>query len=144
SFQRQQPFAGLAVAACLHVTAETAVLVSLVTAGGGRVHLAASNPLSTQDDIAAALADEPGVTVFALPGGGRATYYEHIPRALDATPALVIDDGCDLVNTLHPERPELLPGVRGGCESTTTGVARLRRMAADGTLAFPMVAAEAS
>jgi adenosylhomocysteinase len=144
SFQRQQPFAGLAVAACLHVTAETAVLVSLVTAGGGRLHLAASNPLSTQDDIAAALADEPGVTVFARSGVDRQTYYEHIHRALDAAPALVIDDGCDLVNTLHTERPELLPGVRGGCESTTTGVARLRRMAADGTLAFPMVAAEAS
>ena len=144
SFQRQQPFAGLAVAACLHVTAETAVLVSLITAGGGRLHLAASNPLSTQDDIAAALADEPGVTVFARSGVDRQTYYEHIHRALDAAPALVIDDGCDLVNTLHTERPELLPGVRGGCESTTTGVARLRRMAADGTLAFPMVAAEAS
>jgi len=144
SFQRQQPFSGLAVAACLHVTAETAVLVSLITAGGGRLHLAASNPLSTQDDIAAALADEPGVTVFARSGVDRATYYEHIHRALDAAPALVIDDGCDLVNTLHTERPELLAGVRGGCESTTTGVARLRRMAADGTLAFPMVAAEAS
>ena len=144
SFQRQQPFAGLAAAACLHVTAETAVLVSLITAGGGRLHLAASNPLSTQDDIAAALADEPGVTVFARSGVDRQTYYEHIHRALDAAPALVIDDGCDLVNTLHTERPELLPGVRGGCESTTTGVARLRRMAADGTLAFPMVAAEAS
>jgi adenosylhomocysteinase len=140
----EQPFAGLAVAACLHITAETAGLVSLITAGGGRVHLAASNPLSTQDDIAAAMAAGPGVTVFARSGVDRDTYYEHIHRALDCGPDLVIDDGCDLVNTLHAQRPELLAGVRGGCESTTTGVARLRRMAADGILAFPMVAADAS
>jgi adenosylhomocysteinase len=139
-----QPFAGLAVAACLHVTAETAVLVSLVTAGGGRVYLAASNPLSTQDDIAAALAARPGVTVFARSGVDRDTYYDHIQRALDCEPDLVIDDGCDLVNTLHGQRPELLARVRGGCESTTTGVARLRRMAADGILAFPVVAADSS
>jgi adenosylhomocysteinase len=139
-----QPFAGLAVAACLHVTAETAGLVSLITAGGGRVYLAASNPLSTQDDIAAALAARPGVTVFARSGVDRDTYYEHIHRALDCAPDLVVDDGCDLVNTLHAQRPELLAGVRGGCESTTTGVARLRRMAADGILAVPMVAADAS
>ena len=140
----EQSFAGLAVAACLHITAETAGLVSLITAGGGRVYLAASNPLSTQDDIAAALAAAPGVTVFARSGVDRDTYYEHIHRALDCAPDLVIDDGCDLVNTLHAQRPELLAGVRGGCESTTTGVARLRRMAADGILAFPMVAADAS
>ena len=140
----EQSFAGLAVAACLHITAETAGLVSLITAGGGRVSLAASNPLSTQDDIAAALAAGPGVTVFARSGVDRDTYYEHIHRALDCAPDLVIDDGCDLVNTLHAQRPELLAGVRGGCESTTTGVARLRRMAADGILAIPMVAADAS
>ncbi len=140
----EQPFAGLAIAACLHVTAETAGLVSLLTDGGGRVYLAASNPLSTQDDIAAALAASPGVTVFARSGVDRDTYYEHIHRALDCAPDLVIDDGCDLVNTLHGERPQLLAGVRGGCESTTTGVARLRRMAADGILAFPMVAGDAS
>jgi adenosylhomocysteinase len=139
-----QPFAGLAVAACLHVTAETAGLVSLITAGGGLVYLAASNPLSTQDDIAAALAARPGVTVFARSGVDRDTYYEHIHRALDCEPDLVIDDGCDLVNTLHGQRAELLAKVRGGCESTTTGVARLRRMAADGILAFPMVAADSS
>ncbi len=144
AFAREQPFAGLVAAACLHVTAETAVLVSLLTAGGAQLHLAASNPLSTQDDIAAALAASPGVTVHARSGVDRATYYGHIHRALDAKPGLVIDDGCDLVNTLHTERPELLAGVRGGCESTTTGVARLRRMAAEGTLAFPMVAADAS
>jgi adenosylhomocysteinase len=139
-----QPFTGLAVAACLHITAETAGLVRLVTAGGARVFLAASNPLSTQDDIAAALAARPGVTVFARAGVDRDTYYDHIHRALDCAPDLVIDDGCDLVNTLHAQRPELLAKVRGGCESTTTGVARLRRMAADGILAFPMVAADSS
>jgi adenosylhomocysteinase len=144
AFEREQPFEGLAVAACLHVTAETAVLVKALTAGGAQLHLAASNPLSTQDDIAAALAASPGVTVHARAGVDRRTYYEHIHRALDAEPGLVIDDGCDLVNTLHAERPELLAGVRGGCELTSTGVARLRRMAADGTLAFPVLAADAS
>jgi adenosylhomocysteinase len=144
TFASQRPFAGLTVAACLHVTAETAGLVQAITAGGGSVHLAASNPLSTQDDIAAALANLPSVTVFARSGVDRSTYYEHIHRALDSAPDLVIDDGCDLVNAMHSERPELLDGVRGGCESTSTGVARLRRMAAAGTLAFPMVAADAS
>jgi adenosylhomocysteinase len=140
----KQPFAGRSVAACLHITAETAVLVGLITAGGGRVHLAASNPLSTQDDIATALASRPGVFVNARAGVDRDTYYSHIHRALDGAPDLVVDDGCDLVNTLHAERPELLAGVHGGCESTSTGVARLRRMAAAGTLAFPVVAADAS
>ena len=144
AFAQAQPFDGLAIAACLHVTAETAGLVSVLTAGGGRVHLAASNPLSTQDDIAAALASLPSVSVFARSGVHRSTYYEHIRRALDCAPDLVIDDGCDLVNTLHSQRPELLPAVRGGCESTSTGVARLRRMAAAGTLAFPVIAADAS
>jgi adenosylhomocysteinase len=143
-FRAQRPFAGLAVAACLHVTAETAGLAEAVTAGGGRLHLAASNPLSTQDDIAAALAAWPGVTVHARSGMDRDGYYEHIHRALDCGPDLVIDDGCDLVNTLHAERPELLAKVRGGCESTTTGVARLRRMAAAGILAFPVIGADAS
>jgi adenosylhomocysteinase len=140
----QQPFRGLAVSACLHVTAETAGLVRLLTAGGGRVALAASNPLSTQDDVAAALAAEPGVSVYARYGADRGTYYEHLHRALDEGPDLVIDDGGDLMNTLHAERPEVLAGVRGGCEATSTGVARLRRMAAAGSLAFPVVAAHAS
>ena len=143
-YARKRPFDGRSVAACLHITAETAVLVGLITAGGGRVHLAASNPLSTQDDIAAALASQPGVFVNARTGVDRETYYSHLHRALDGAPDLVVDDGCDLVNTLHAERPELLPGVIGGCESTSTGVARLRRMAAAGTLAFPVVAADAS
>ncbi len=143
-FEREQPFAGLKVAACLHLTAETAVLVRTLTAGGAQVHLAASNPLSTQDEIAAALAAEPSVTVQARSGVDRDAYYEHIHRALDCRPDLVIDDGGDLVNTLHEDRPELLGAVRGGCEATSTGAARLRRMAAAGSLRFPIVAADAS
>jgi len=144
AFKQQQPFAGLAVAACLHVTAETAVLVNLVTAGGGRLHLAASNPLSTQDDIAAALAVRHGIAVFARAGVDRRGYYRHIEMALSEPPGgpdLVIDDGGDLVNTLHTQAAALLPRVKGGCESTTTGVIRLRRMAAEGALAFPVIAA---
>jgi adenosylhomocysteinase len=144
SFTARQPFAGLTVAACLHVTPETAGLVHVITAGGGRVRLAASNPLSTQDDIAAALAAGPGVSVWARSGVDPAGYYEHLHRALDEPPDLVIDDGGDLMNLLHAERPDLLPGIRGGCESTSTGVARLRRMAAAGSLAFPVVAADTS
>jgi adenosylhomocysteinase len=144
AFADEQPFAGLKVAACLHVTAETAALVRVLTAGGAHVHLAASNPLSTQDDIAAALAAEPGVTVQARSGVDRAAYYEHIHRVLDCGPDLVMDDGGDLVNSLHEERPELLDAVRGGCEATSSGAARLRRMAAAGSLRFPVVAADAS
>jgi adenosylhomocysteinase len=144
AFTAEPPFAGLKVAACLHVTAETAGLVQALTAGGAQVHLAASNPLSTQDDIAAALAAEPGVTVQARSGVDRAAYYEHIHRALDCGPDLVMDDGCDLVNTLHEERAELLGAVRGGCEATSSGAARLRRMAAAGSLRIPVVAADAS
>jgi adenosylhomocysteinase len=143
-FGAEQPFAGLTVAACLHVTAETAVLIRVLRAGGARVALAASNPLSTQDDIAEALAADEGVAVFARAGVDRDMYYRHIEQALDAAapgPDLVIDDGGDLVSTLHTERKELLGRVRGGCEGTTTGVLRLRRMAAEGTLAFPVIAA---
>jgi adenosylhomocysteinase len=144
SFAERLPFSGLRIAACLHVTAETAALVRVLTAGGARVYLAASNPLSTQDDIAAALAAEPGVTVQARSGVGRGTYYEHIHRVLDCGPDLVLDDGCDLVNTLHDVRPELAEAVLGGCEATSTGAARLRRMAAAGSLGFAMMAADVS
>jgi adenosylhomocysteinase len=141
-FGAERPFDGLTVAACLHVTAETAVLARALRAGGARVALAASNPLSTQDDIAAALAVRDGMAVFARAGVDRRTYYEHIVLALGAEgPDLVIDDGGDLVNTLHTERAQVLPRVRGGCEGTTTGVLRLRRMAAEGALAFPVIAA---
>jgi len=141
-FAAEQPLRGLTIAACLHVTAETAVLIRTLRSGGARIALAASNPLSTQDDTAAALADgDSGVSVFARAGVDRETYYAHIVSALEPGPDLVIDDGGDLVNTLHTGRPELLAKVRGGCESTTTGVIRLRRMAAAGALAFPVVAA---
>jgi adenosylhomocysteinase len=159
-FTADRPFDGLTIAACLHVTAETAVFVRALRAGGATVRLAASNPLSTQDDIAAALARD-GIEVFARAGVDRATYYQHIASALGlglglgqdgagqdgvgqdggAGPDLVLDDGGDLVSTLHTEAPpEVLDRVRGGCEGTTTGVLRLRRMAADGTLAFPVIA----
>ncbi len=141
-FTAERPFAGMNVAACLHVTRETAVLVRVLRAGGARVALAASNPLSTQDDIAAALAAADGVAVFARAGVDRRAYYEHIALALgDGGPDLVIDDGGDLVNTLHTERADVLPRVRGGVEGTTTGVLRARRMAAEGALAFPVIAA---
>jgi adenosylhomocysteinase len=140
-FAAERPLAGLTISACLHVTAETAALVRALLAGGAQVHLAASNPLSTQDEVAAALACRYGAAVFARSGVDRATYYQGINRVIDAGPDLVLDDGCDLVNTLHTERSELVRGVRGGCESTTTGVIRLRGMAAAGELGFPMVAA---
>ena len=138
----EQPFAGLTVAACLHVTAETAGLVGALRAGGARVFLAASNPLSTQDDVAAALADA-GTFVFARAGVDAISYAAHIHRVLDPGPDLVVDDGGDLVDTLVG-RSDLVANVRGGCESTSTGVLRLRRMAAAGVLAFPMVAADAT
>ena len=141
-FAKDRPFDGLAVAACLHITAETAMLVRLLQAGGAAVSLAASNPLSTQDDIAAALAVNHGIAVFARAGVDRKGYYRHIEAALHHTaPDLVIDDGGDLVNTLHTTAAALLPNVKGGCESTATGVIRLRRMAAEGALAFPVIAA---
>jgi adenosylhomocysteinase len=151
-FAAERPFDGLTIAACLHVTAETAVLVRALRSGGASVRLAASNPLSTQDDIAAALTARDGVEVFAKAGVDRDAYYEHIELALGANgvvgadgatgPDLVIDDGGDLVSTLHTRaQPAMLDRVRGGCEGTTTGVLRLRRMAADGTLAFPVIAA---
>jgi adenosylhomocysteinase len=143
-FVREKPLAGHTVAACLHVTAETAVLVQTLRAGGAQVYLAASNPLSTQDDIAAALDACGAAVVFARAGADRAAYTEHIRRALDAGPDLVVDDGGDLMEALHEERPDLLGKVLGGCESTTAGVIRLRRMASEGTLAFPAVAADAT
>jgi adenosylhomocysteinase len=141
-FAVQKPFEGLGIAACLHITAETAMLVRLLQAGGAAVALAASNPLSTQDDIAAALADRYGIAVFARAGVDRKGYYRHIELALNqVSPDFVIDDGGDLVETLHTRAAALLPGVKGGCESTATGVIRLRRMAAEGALAFPVIAA---
>lgn len=138
-FALERPFDGLKIAACLHVTAETAVLMGALKAGGAEIALAASNPLSTQDDVAEALRAY-GIAVHARAGVDRATYYRHIHQALDLEPDLVLDDGCDLVNILHTERTDLLEGVSGGCEETTTGIIRLRQMAAEQALRFPVVA----
>ncbi|MCO6004862.1 adenosylhomocysteinase [Actinoallomurus purpureus] len=139
-FAAERPLDGLRIAACMHVTTETANLIRALQAGGAQVALAASNPLSTQDDTAAALACEYGAAVFARQGVDRDGYYRHIHQALDIAPELVLDDGCDLVNILHTERRDLLGGVRGGCEETTTGVIRLHQMAREDALRFPMVA----
>ncbi len=139
-FAADRPLAGLRVAACMHVTTETANLIRALQSGGAEVALAASNPLSTQDDTAAALVQEYGAAVFARQGIDRDGYYRHIHQALEIGPDLVIDDGCDLVNTLHTERLDLAGAVRGGCEATTTGVIRLHQMAREGALSFPMVA----
>jgi adenosylhomocysteinase len=143
-FAAELPLDGLRVAACLHVTAETAVLVGALRAGGAQVFLAASNPLSTQDDIAAALQTTGAAVVFARSGADLALYGEHIERALDAGPDLVVDDGGDLMEALHTQRPDLLGKVAGGCEATPAGVIRLHRMASEGLLAFPAVAADAT
>jgi adenosylhomocysteinase len=139
-FEKERPFTGIRLAACMHVTTETANLVRALQAGGAQIALCASNPLSTQDDTAAALVHEYGISVFARNGVDRDGYYAHINAALDVRPDFVFDDGCDLVNTLHTERKELLDGVKGGCEETTTGVIRLHQMARDKALLFPMVA----
>ena len=137
-FAQDRPLEGLTVAACMHVTPETAALVRTLTAGGAQVHLAASNPLSTQDDVAAALAAE-GVGVFARHGVDREGYAGHLRSVLKAGPQLLLDDGCDLVSLMHAT-PSLRRGVKAGVEETTTGVLRLRQMAADGALKLPMVA----
>ena len=139
-FARERPFAGARIAACMHVTTETANLMRTLKAGGAELALCASNPLSTQDDTAAALVAEYGISVFARNAVDNKGYYEHINAALDSRPDFVFDDGCDLVNTVHTTRTELLETVKAGCEETTTGVIRLRAMAADGALKFPMVA----
>ncbi len=139
-FEKEKPLAGLRVGACLHVTTETANLIRTLQAGGAEVALCASNPLSTQDDAAAALCEDEGIKVFAVKGEDNETYYRHINAVLDTRPHLTMDDGCDLVTTLHKERPDQLRDLIGGTEETTTGVIRLRAMAADGVLAYPIVA----
>ena len=138
-FAAERPLAGMRIAACLHVTTETAVLMMTLRAGGARVALCASNPLSTQDDVAAALVEEQ-VGVFAIKGEDRETYYRHIRQALDLRPHITMDDGADLVTTVHEQRRDLLPGLAGGTEETTTGVIRLRAMARDGVLGYPIIA----
>jgi adenosylhomocysteinase len=139
-FEREQPLAGYRLAACLHVTSETANLARTLDAGGADVVLCASNPLSTQDDVAAALVAEFGIPVFAIRGEDEQTYYSHINAAVDHRPQLTMDDGADVIGVLHSERREQLSEIVGGTEETTTGVVRLRALEAEGKLAFPVVA----
>ena len=138
-FNQEKPLKGLTLGACLHVTKETAVLVQALTAGGAKIALCGSNPLSTQDDVAAALADS-GVHVFAWRGQNTEEYYQCIDKVLDYKPTVTLDDGADLVGTLHSKRPSELKNVKGGTEETTTGVIRLRAMERDGSLKYPIVA----
>ncbi len=139
-FAKERPLAGMRVSACLHVTAETANLMKTLQAGGADIVLTASNPLSTQDDVAASLVANDEIPVFAIKGEANTTYYKHIHAALDHKPHMTMDDGADLVTTMLKEARDLLPNVVGGTEETTTGVIRLRAMAADGVLAYPIIA----
>ncbi len=139
-FAKEQPLAGIRVGACLHVTTETAVLMLALRAGGARVALCGSNPLSTQDDVAAALVKEFDIPVFAQKGEDTARYYRHIQAVLAGNPQITMDDGADLITTLHGAERQRLPGVIGGTEETTTGVIRLRAMERQGALAYPIIA----
>lgn len=138
-FEKEKPLNGVVLAACLHVTTETAALVYTLAAGGATVYVCASNPLSTQDDVAAALADA-GHHVYAIKGEDTETYYKHINACLDSKPQITMDDGADLVSTIHSERRNLVENLLGGTEETTTGVIRLKSMAAKGVLLFPVIA----
>jgi adenosylhomocysteinase len=138
-FEKERPLEGIRIGACLHVTTETANLMQTLAAGGAEVALCASNPLSTQDAAAAALC-ESGIEVFAVKGEDNETYYRHINEVLDRHPQITMDDGCDLVSVLHKERQEQLSEVLAGTEETTTGVIRLRAMAEEGVLGYPVVA----
>src|SRR5579862_9291702 len=139
-FQKEKPLKGVRISACLHVTTETANLAIALRDGGADVVLCASNPLSTQDDCAASLIRDYNIPTYAIKGEDNATYYSHISAALDHRPQITMDDGADLVTQLLTKRTDLLSGVIGGTEETTTGVIRLRAMAKDGTLKFPIVA----
>ncbi len=139
-FAQERPLQGIRIGACLHVTTETAILMETLQAGGAQVALCASNPLSTQDDVAAYLVKYRQIPVFAIKGEDNQTYYQHIHAVLNLEPLLTMDDGADLVSTLHSERKELLPVIIGGTEETTTGVIRLRAMAEKGLLYYPLIA----
>ena len=139
-FAKEKPFKGVRLAACLHVTTETAALMQTLKAGGANIALCASNPLSTQDEAAASLVKHDQIPVFAIKGENHKTYYAHINAVLDTRPQYTMDDGADLVSILHSERQALLRDVRGGTEETTTGIIRLRSMAADGVLQYPIIA----
>lgn len=138
-FESEKPLQGIRVVACLHVTVETANLITTLSAGGAEIAVTGSNPLSTQDDVAAALAAR-GLHVYAFRGQNEKEYYECLQKALDLKPHVTLDDGADTIALLHKERRELLPDVIGGCEETTTGVVRLRAMADDGALMYPVIA----
>ena len=139
-FANEQPLKGLRISACLHVTTETANLAITLKAGGADLVLCASNPLSTQDDVAASLIADEGISVYAIKGEDEQTYYRHIHAALDHAPQMTMDDGCDLVSSLHKDRADLIPHVIAGTEETTTGVIRLRSMQQNGVLKFPVLA----
>ncbi|MFO8085602.1 MAG: adenosylhomocysteinase [Desulfobacterales bacterium] len=139
-FEKEKPLEGIRLGACLHVTTETASLAQTLKAGGAQVWLCASNPLSTQDDVAACLVAHDEIPVFAIKGEDNKTYYSHLNAVIDAKPNYTMDDGADLVSTLHTERTEILEHVKGGTEETTTGIIRLKSMAADGVLRYPIVA----
>jgi adenosylhomocysteinase len=139
-FAREKPLKGLRLSACLHVTTETANLAHTLQLGGADLVVCASNPLSTQDDVAAALVSVYEIPTYAIKGEDNRTYYDHIKAALDHKPHMTMDDGADLVSTMHKERTELIPNIIGGTEETTTGVIRLRAMAKDGALKFPILA----
>jgi len=139
-FRKERPFEGIRMSACMHVTTETANLMRTLQAGGADLVLTASNPLSTQDDVAAALVSQYEIPVFAIKGEDDRTYYENLRAAIEHKPHITMDDGADLVSTLHREYRELLPNIIGGTEETTTGVIRLRAMAADHALEFPIIA----
>src|SRR5690242_6051238 len=143
-FEREQPLNGHRIAACLHVTTETANLMRTLKAGGADVVLCASNPLSTQDDVAAALVEEYDISVFAIKGEDHDTYYSHIEAAVDHKPHLTMDDGADVIGVLHSARREQLGDIIGGTEETTTGVIRLRALEAEGKLGFPIIAVNES
>src|SRR4051795_866944 len=138
--EREQPLAGYRVSACLHVTSETAGLMRALKAGGADVVLCASNPLSTQDDVAAALVEHSDVAVFAIKGEDNDTYYQHIEAAVDHKPQLTMDDGADVIGVLHSARREQLGDILGATEETTTGVIRLKALERDGALGFPVIA----
>jgi adenosylhomocysteinase len=139
-FLKEKPLKGIRLGACLHVTTETAVLAQTLKAGGAEVILCASNPLSTQDDVASSLVKNDEIATFAIKGEDNDTYYSHLRSVLDAKPQITMDDGADLVSVLHQERKDQIPDIIGGTEETTTGVIRLRAMAKDGVLAYPIIA----
>src|SRR5207249_7816992 len=138
-FDKERPLDGIRIGACLHVTTETANLMETLAAGGAEVTLCASNPLSTQDDVAAALCEQSNIQTFAIKGEDTETFFRHIDAVLDTRPHITMDDGADMVSVLHKHRVDQIAELLGGTEETTTGVIRLRAMAADGALRYPIV-----